>query len=250
MLFPAAKSPDIAHRTIAVLPVGAFEQHGPYLPLVTDTLIACEIARRAAELYDLVLLPPVCFSCSHEHAAFPGTRSLSPSTLAAVIGEIRSGLARSGIRWLVIVNGHGGNSVLTNVVQSANIDRREVLLYPTSYHWTIARESAGCATTSHQDMHAGEAETSILLAAAPEFVAEGWQDGDHEANDRSLLTLLGMAGYTQTGIIGRPSLANAKKGRGLLDSLVAQLAEPLELLTAPDDCVPSRTPSARSETSS
>jgi len=243
MFFPAAKSPDIVDKTVAVLPVGAFEQHGPYLPLVTDTLIACEIARRAAEAYELVRLPPVCFSCSHEHASFPGMVSLSPSTLAAVIDEIRAGLSRSGISRLVIVNGHGGNSVLTNVVQAANTDRRQALLYPTSYHWTIARESAGCATTNHQDMHAGEAETSILLEAAPKFVAQGWRDGDHEADDRSLLTLLGMAGYTQSGIIGRPSLASAEKGRGLLDSLVAQLAEPLKLLTAPDDRLPSPTPS-------
>jgi creatinine amidohydrolase len=231
-MFPAAKSADIGHRTVAVLPVGSFEQHGPYLPLATDTFIANEIARRAAETYDLVLLPPLCFSCSQEHASFPGTVSLNPATLAAVIDEIRADLDRGGLGRLIIVNGHGGNSVLTNVVQAANTTSPAVLLYPTSYHWTQARESAGCVTTNHEDMHAGEAETSILLATSPELVHEGWQQSDHEADDRSLLTLIGMAGYTQTGIIGRPSLATAEKGHALLDALVAQLAEPLKLLSS------------------
>jgi creatinine amidohydrolase len=231
-VFAAATSTEIDDKTIAVLPVGSFEQHGPSLPLTTDTLIACEIARRAAEAYDLMLLPPICFSCSQEHASFPGTVSMSATTLATVVEEVRSDLDRAGFRRLIVVNGHGGNSVLTNVVQTANSRGHSMLLYPTSYHWAIAREAAGCLTTNHQDMHAGEAETSILLAMSPELVREGWQDQDHEADDRSLLTLLGIASYTENGVIGRPSLANADKGRGLLDSLIAQLAEPVKVLSA------------------
>jgi creatinine amidohydrolase len=231
-MLPTARSSDVGGKTVAVLPVGSFEQHGPSLPLATDTVIAFEIARRAAEAYDLLLLPPVCFSCSHEHSSFPGTVSISASTLAAMIDEIRADLDRSGISRLVVVNGHGGNSVLSNVVQAANAQRPVMLLYPTSTHWTLARETAGCTTTNHQDMHAGEAETSILLTSTPDLVGPGWQDNDHEADDRALLTLLGMAGYTRTGVIGRPSLATTEKGQALLDSLVAQLAEPLKVLSA------------------
>ena len=131
-----------------------------------------------------------------------------------------------------MVNGHGGNSVLSNVVQAANSPRPVMLLYPTSSHWALAREAAGCSTSNHQDMHAGEAETSILLNSAPDLVGPGWQDNDHEADDRALLTLVGMGGYTQTGVIGRPSLATPEKGQAILDSLVARLAEPLKLLAA------------------
>jgi len=213
-----------------VLPVGSFEQHGPYLPLATDTIIATEIARRAADTYGLLLLPPVVFSCSHEHSAFPGTVSITASTLVHVIEDVSADLARGGVERLVVVNGHGGNAVLTNVVQQANVARRHMALVPTSYHWTAARVAAGCGATTHQDMHAGEAETSILLAIAPELVRPGWESGDCEADDRSLLTLVGMEGYTNSGVIGRPSLASAEKGASLLDSLVGQLGEVVTLL--------------------
>lgn len=229
-VLPTTTSAQLAGKRTVALPVGSFEQHGSHLPVTTDTIIANEIARRAAETYDLALLAPVTFSCSQEHQGFPGVASLRADTLAAVIEDIADSLTRWGVDHLVVVNGHGGNNVLTNVVQQANVERRRLLLFPTSYHWTTARTAAGCEASTHQDMHAGEAETSILLHVAPELVRDGWRDADHEADDRSLLTLLGMAGYTDTGVIGRPSLATPQKGAALLHSLVEQLAEPLKLL--------------------
>ena len=230
IMLPSATSPEVKGKAAAVLPIGSFEQHGPSLPLTTDTLIACELARRCAEAYDLLLLPPVCFSCSHEHGAFPGTVSVRASTLNRVVEDVAADLARQGVSKLVLMNCHGGNGVLTNVVQQANADHRSMLLYPTSYDWKAARTAAGCATDNHRDMHAGEAETSILLAVAPDQVRPGWQEWDHEVDDRSLLTLVGMEGFTDTGVIGRPSLASAEKGQSLLEALVAGLSRPLKEL--------------------
>jgi creatinine amidohydrolase len=226
----SATSPETRDKTVAVLPIGSFEQHGPSLPLTTDTLIASELARRSAEAYALLLLAPVAFSCSHEHGAFPGTVSITATTLVHIIEDVAEDLRRSGISKLVLMNGHGGNSVLTNVVQQANSSGRKMLLYPTSYDWATARDVAGCETTNHQDMHAGEAETSILLAVAADQVRPGWDSLDHEVDDRSLLTLVGMEGFTESGVIGRPSRASAEKGEALLDALVTGLGQPLKEL--------------------
>ncbi|MBF6518619.1 creatininase family protein, partial [Nocardia cyriacigeorgica] len=180
-LITTATSTDIARAkpTIAVLPVGSFEQHGDHLPLATDTIIACLIANALADAYPLFLLPPVTISCSHEHEQFAGTLSLSHTTLTAVITDIRASLARSGITTLVLVNAHGGNYVINNIAQEANVTGRNILVYPGRDDWNNARLAAGMDTNSHDDMHGGELETSILLHAAPELVRSSFRDSDH-----------------------------------------------------------------------
>jgi creatinine amidohydrolase len=163
--------------------------------------------------YDLCLLPPLTFSCSHEHASFPGTVSISPGTLGAIVTDIVADLSRAGIERLVLVNAHGGNYVLSNLVQQANVVRPTILLFPTSSDWALARTAAGCVTTVHDDMHAGEAETAILLHLAPELVAEDWAENDCDVLSRPYLTLLGVHVYSPTGITGSPSKATPEKGR-------------------------------------
>jgi creatinine amidohydrolase len=205
---------------VAVLPVGSFEQHGPHLPLVTDTLVAVAIAQAIAAVHEVFLLAPVSFSCSQEHLSFPGTLSLSPTTLAAIVTDLAASAQRQGMGGLLVVNGHGGNYMLANVVQAANaIGSFGLGLYPARQDWADAREAAGMQTNAHTDMHAGELETSILLAAFPGYVQDGYQGDDHTCDDRRHLTTLGMAAYTTSGVIGRPSLATTPKGRAALDAL-------------------------------
>ncbi|MEV6331340.1 creatininase family protein [Streptomyces sp. NPDC051909] len=235
-LLPTATSTDVQELQprVAVLPVGSFEQHGTYLPLITDTAIACVIAQEIADAYPVHLLPPLTVSCSHEHSAFPGTVSISARTLYAVIDDIRASLARSGIDKLVIVNGHGGNYVLSNVVQEANVDGPAVSLFPLGPDWDRAREYGGLESDRHADMHAdmhaGEIETSILLHAAPELVREGYADADHDSGQRPFLLVQGMAEYTQSGVIGFPSLATAEKGKAVLESLRSSFSAHFDLL--------------------
>jgi creatinine amidohydrolase len=234
LLLPATTTTDhdTVHAPVAVLPVGAFEQHGPYLPLVTDTLIAAAIAAAIGQHHNIFQLPAVTFACSHEHSAFPGTISLSPATLAAVVTDIRTSLAQQGISALIVVNGHGGNYVLANAVQQANADgAMRVGLYPSREDWTEARQAAGITSSNHDDMHAGELETSILLAAHPVYLRDGWQTSDHTAPDRRYLTTVGIDAYTTTGVIGYPSQATADKGHAVLRHLGQAAGNLITLLT-------------------
>lgn len=222
-------------RQIAVLPVGSFEQHGPFLPLATDTLVACAVAREIAAAYPVHLLPPVTISCSHEHAAWAGTVSISSVTLHSVIRDIASSLRRSGVETLVVVNGHGGNYVLGNVVQESSARGERMALFPAPEDWEAARERAGVVTSLLTDMHAGEIETSILLHAHPEFVRPGYETSDFVADDRRHLLTLGMSAYTDSGVIGRPSLGSAEKGKALLAGLADSFGTYFSLLTSDGD---------------
>jgi creatinine amidohydrolase len=233
-LLPAATSADEKHRAaqVAVLPIGSFEQHGSHLPLITDTVVACAIAERVAATYGLFLLPPVTISCSHEHSAWPGTVSISHTTLTAIITDVQTSLRRSGIERLALVNGHGGNYVL-NIVQEANVSGPVMTLFPTREDWDAARTAAELATDAHDDMHAGEIEVSILRHVAPDLIKPGVDASDHPAAlDRRLLLVHGMAAYTSTGVIGAASKGTADKGRMVLDSLVAGFKDHLDALTA------------------
>jgi creatinine amidohydrolase len=217
------------HR-VGVLPIGSFEQHGSHLPLATDTIVAAAVASALADAYPLLLLPPVTMSCSHEHSAWPGTVSLSAATLTSVINDVRASLMRSGVGGLVLVNGHGGNYVLSNIVQEATVDSPTVVLFPGRDDWHRARVAAGLGSTGHQDMHAGELETSILLHACPQVVRPGNADADHDAPDRPHLLTQGMRAYTDSGVIGRPSLGTAEKGKAILDDLADSFADYMRIV--------------------
>ena len=227
-MLPLDTTVDVRERaaTVAVLPIGSHEQHGAYLPLATDTVIACTIARSIADAHPVQLLPPLTITCSQEHAAWPGTVSISARTLVAVVTDIASSLRRSGVRNLVLVNGHGGNYVLSNIVQEAE----DMALFPGIGDWTAAREAAGIETSADSDMHGGELETSILLHAHPELVRPGHETSDHLADDRRHMLTLGLAPYTESGVVGRPSLASARKGEALLAGLTESFGQYLDLL--------------------
>jgi creatinine amidohydrolase len=235
-LLPTTTSGDEKERAarVAVLPVGSFEQHGDHLLLATDTMIAVVLAERIAEAYGLFLLPPITISCSHEHAGWAGTVSISATTLHAMIGDIMESLRAGGVERLLIISGHGGNYVLSNVVQEASVRGPEMALFPRSSDWDGARVAAGLSSDGHEDMHAGELETSILLYAVPDVVRAGYARADHVADERPHMLSLGLRAYTSTGVVGRPSLGTAQKGAQVVDYLIKGAAGYVDAL-APDN---------------
>jgi creatinine amidohydrolase len=143
------------------------------------------------------------------------------------VRDVAESLRASGTTRLVLVNGHGGNYALGNVVQEAG---GRMALFPTVPDWQAAHAAAGLRTSLDSDMHAGELETSILLHAHPGLVRPGYRAGDELADDRAHLLTLGLAPYTGSGVVGRPSLASADKGRELLASLVESFGGYLSIL--------------------
>jgi creatinine amidohydrolase len=231
-LLSTATSADASIESrVVILPVGSFEQHGPYLPLATDTIIASAIASEIAHKHQLRLLPPVTIGCSHEHSAWPGTVSISATTLAQVVRDVAASAAANGSDRLVLVNGHGGNYVLSNVVQEANVGKVAMTLFPNRDDWEKARHFAGLETSHHEDMHAGELETSLLLHLQPNLVLPGYETTDH-VTERPHLLMRGMGAYTSSGVIGRPSLASATKGAAILEGLTKAFDAHLRILDA------------------
>jgi creatinine amidohydrolase len=104
-------------------------------------------------------------------------------------------------------------------------------LFPSRTDWEAARTAAGLESTASEDMHAGELEVSLLLHYYPELVHDGYRGADWQADPRPHLLVTGMRGYTETGVIGRPSLASADKGRVVLDSLAGSFKDHLALLS-------------------
>jgi creatinine amidohydrolase len=168
----------IAPDTIAILPVGATEQHGPHLPVGTDTFavehIAREAARGVADRVPIVVAPTLPFGSSHHHLAFGGTFSLSTKTYYRVVYELVDSLLIDGFRRVFIVNGHGGNAELVQLVARDLALAKEADIAAASY-WTIGWDDLVRVEAQRYGRfpgHAGAFETSLVLALRPELVRE------------------------------------------------------------------------------
>jgi creatinine amidohydrolase len=205
--------PDVAaSRPLLVVPVGSCEQHGPHLPLDTDTRIAQALAQRlAAAIDDVVVAPPVAYGSSGEHAHFPGTLSIGQPALEMVLVEL--GRSADHFAGVVFVNGHGGNAEpLAKAVATLRAEQRNA--------WTWSPTVAG------GDAHAGRTETSLLLALHPDAVR---LDRAQAGDTRPLAAVIdelragGVAAVSANGVLGDPREASADEGARLLEQLSGEL---------------------------
>ena len=206
--------PDVDGSRTLVVPVGSIEQHGPHLPLDTDTRIADAVAR---SISGVLVGPAIAYGASGEHEGFPGTVSIGTAALESVLVEY----GRSACRWaerVVFVNGHGGNGpAVRSAVLLLRYEGRDVVWFP-------------CAVPG-ADAHAGRTETSLLLHLSPESVDMTKAEVGNPTDIASLLPALrdgGLAPVTANGVLGDPTGADSEEGRVLFEHLCTRARDALQ----------------------
>ena len=236
-------SPDVdaldRDRSVIVLPLGSVEQHGRHMPLRTDTMLAHAVALAAAEKAgDTFVLPPPWYGFSAHHMRFAGSVTLSANTLMAVAGDIVASLVKHGFRRIVIVNGHGGNSGVIDVLASTlgyahyGAARIAALTY-----FQLARDAIAALRESAPGGmgHACEFETAMVLHLRPYLVkldraATTYPDPGSRYLTTDLLggsavrTYQDFGDLSPTGTLGDPALATQEKGALFFDAVMRGLA--------------------------
>lgn len=241
---------DVA-RTVAVLPVAATEQHGPHLPLSVDTdlvngIVAAALPHLPADLPAL-FLPTQAVGFSPEHAGFAGTLTLKAETVLRLWTDIGESVAAGGVKKLVLFNAHGGQVSVMDLVARDLRARLSMLVYSVSWFNLPMVDATGrdanalfSADEQRFGIHAGDIETSMMLALRPALVRpQQARDFHSTAQDRAAaFPILGngrsaklgwqMQDYNPAGAVGNAAAATAEKGRPVIEAAGLQLARLLQ----------------------
>lgn len=231
-----------AQKRVVVLPLGSLEQHGHHLPLLTDTLIGSEVARRAeAALGDTALfLPTLWVGASDHHRAFPGTVSIGNANYVRMLVDILESLIGGGFRRIFLLNAHGGNITPGRMavydVQMRHYQDKPDLWLAFSSWWTIAAEQIAALENVDQESvtHACEMETSMVLRLRPELVRREAATGANVPFDSAFYcpdfsrpsrvdVPRTFGQVSRTGAFGHPETATEDKGESLFSAAAAEV---------------------------
>ena len=226
--FASASWPEVTRaveqKSLAVLAVGACEQHGAHLPLTTDTDMAHGVAARIANALQAMLLPPIAYGDAWNNEAFPGTLSLSPDTLRAVLIDIGSGLQRMGCGGLVLINGHFGNREPIALAARRLMGQGLPVIhldYPGMEK--LAGEICESRPAAPGFYHADEVETAMMLALRPEAVDMARAAPEYPEFPPTFGSEpMQLRDFVSSGVFGDPRSATAAKGEALIAGIVAE----------------------------
>jgi creatinine amidohydrolase/Fe(II)-dependent formamide hydrolase-like protein len=223
---------------VALLPVGAIEQHGPHLPLDVDAFdaewLAQQVAAACSDPKPLVL-PLIPYGVSYHHEDFAGTLSVRNETMAQLIYDLGMGIARCGATKLIIVNGHGGNGPALQF--AAQMINRDAHIFTCVESGETSDVDLAALSETDNDVHAGEIETSTTLALRPELVqrdraAPSVPRFSSRYLDFTNQRAVGWNAYTSrispSGVLGDPTRADAEKGRKMWDVMIRNLVDFVE----------------------
>lgn len=221
----------LSHRGIdmAILPVGATEQHGPHLPLGVDTISALAVAENASARTGIPVLPALAYGCSLGHSTkWPGTISLRPETLARLVVEIAEWLVAAGVRRLLLLNGHATNwAPLRCGLENVRHEFPALRIALRSL-WELSPAIHAQYHADGRNFHANAAETSLMLAVRPDLVNMG-KAVDEPDRSAGCFFSYTVDQESVHGVVGSPSHASAEDGAALLELMGETLAAQLRL---------------------
>ena len=231
-------------RLIAVLPVGATEQHGPHLPMSTDTAtIDCVVAAAIPKFPDdlpVLILPTVAYGKSNEHRRYPGTLTVSAATLTSLWMEIGACVAVSGVRKFVMFNSHGGQMAVMDIVARDLREQHGLMAVAANWYTLGLPNGMFDEREMRHGIHAGDLESSVMMALTPDHVrmdkARDFSSlTEKMAQENSFLSItpsgkLGwqMQDLNPAGAAGNAAIATADKGRAVIDHVSSRFVELLQ----------------------